>query len=68
MSVEIVYPVRAGTGLRHAVNPATGRAWCGRNVDGYYPDRAKRDEKAEDTIGCKQCRAAYARRKRGSRG
>lgn len=61
MTPLIVFPPRAGTGLRHAVNDATGRAWCGRNVDGYYTDRARRNERVEATIGCKQCRAAWAK-------
>ncbi len=55
----IVYPPRAMTGLRHAVEVGEGHALCGVYVEDWYSETKLFDPK---TIGCKRCKAAYIRR------
>lgn len=50
----VVIPPRAGTGLRHAVQPGADRTLCGRNADGMYL------EKLPLRIGCVVCKRRLA--------
>lgn len=55
-SYVIVYPPRAGTGLRHAVNVREDRTLCGVFCDEWYTEAVRFDAA---TIGCRRCRRAH---------
>lgn len=53
INVCIVYPPKAGTGLRHLARD--GRTLCGRDAGGWYTEASACDP---STAGCKRCISA----------